>query len=103
VPAFAGASGTTTTTAPLTLTQWKHSYETSVAKLADDALVVWSTGKRFSADVEPFRRAFRQSADAEREVAISPTHARSAAVCGIGGGRCRPTLSVPGSQPKVKS
>jgi len=43
---LAGASGTTTTTAPLTLTQWKHSYETSVGKIADDALVVWSSGKK---------------------------------------------------------
>lgn len=43
---MAGASGTTSTTAPLTLTQWKHSYEASIGKLADDALVVWSTGRK---------------------------------------------------------
>lgn len=43
----AGASGTTTTTtAPLTLTQWEHSYEGSIGKIADDALVVWDTGRK---------------------------------------------------------
>lgn len=43
---LAGASGTTTTTDPLALAQWKHSYEASIGKLADDALVVWSSGRR---------------------------------------------------------
>lgn len=45
-PCFAGASGTTTTTAPLTLAQWKHSYEATIGKIADDALVIWDNGRK---------------------------------------------------------
>jgi hypothetical protein len=41
------ASGATpTTTAPLTLSQWKAQYEPAVGQIADDALVVYDTGRK---------------------------------------------------------
>ena len=36
----------TTTTAPLTLSQWKDQYEPAVGQIADDALVVYDTGRK---------------------------------------------------------
>jgi hypothetical protein len=36
----------TTTTAPLTLSQWKDQYEPAVGQIADDALVVYDTGQK---------------------------------------------------------
>ncbi|HVX21128.1 MAG TPA: hypothetical protein VHB02_07260 [Acidimicrobiales bacterium] len=38
------AGSATSTSAPLTVDQWKSRYEPAVGQLADDALVVWDTG-----------------------------------------------------------
>ncbi len=39
-------AATTTTSAPLTLAEWKAQYEPAIGQIADDALVVYDTGRR---------------------------------------------------------
>ena len=39
-------AATTTTSAPLTLAEWKAQYEPAVGQIADDALVAYDTGKK---------------------------------------------------------
>ncbi len=39
-------ASTPTTTAPLTLAEWKQQFEPAIGQIADDALVVFDTGKK---------------------------------------------------------